>query len=76
MNFCLFLKLFKSRKVIPTSANYVSFTSDLETEGHVLVYVTFVIPACIRPTATIFFQMEEFILTIAYCVIFTCDLEN
>ena len=30
---------------------YVTFTSDLETEGHVMVYVTFVNSACIRPNA-------------------------
>ena len=59
----------------------MTFTRDLETEGHVMVYVTFVISACIRPTAMIFFgsssfQVKEVILTIANCVIFTCDLEN
>ena len=30
-----------------------AFTRDLETEGHVMVYVTFVISACIYPTALI-----------------------
>ena len=31
-----------------------AFTRDLETEGHVMVYVTFVISACIWPIAMIF----------------------
>ena len=33
----------------------VTSTRDLETEGHVMVYVTFVISACICPTALNFF---------------------
>ena len=47
-----------------------------------MVYVTFVISACIQPTEMIFFfdssgfQIKEFILNIANCVISTCDLEN
>ena len=56
-------------------------TSDLETEGHVVVYVTFVISACICPTAMIFlfrkfFWARDFILTIATCVTLTIDLET
>ena len=41
--------------MFPTIADYVTFTRDLETEGHVMVYVTFVIFACICPTALTFF---------------------
>ena len=46
-----------------------------------MVYVTFVISACIRPTAMIFLvhlvlEVKEFILTIVNCVILTRDLEN
>ena len=45
-------------KYILTIADRVTFmhafTRDLETEGHVMVYVIFVISACICPTAMIF----------------------
>ena len=54
MIFLLFRKVFRSRKFIPTIANCVTFTRDLESEGHVIDYVTLVISACIRPTAMIF----------------------
>ena len=44
-------------KYILTIADRVTFTHaftrDLETEGHVMFYVTFVISACICPTAMI-----------------------
>ena len=44
-------------KYIPTIADRVTFTHaftrDLETEDHVMVYMTFVISACICPTAMI-----------------------
>ena len=87
MNFSSFSSyLGQELKVIPTIANcvtFMTFMSDLETEGHVMVCVTFVISACIRPTAMIFkffdssgFQFKKFILTLANCVIFTCDLEE
>ena len=46
-------------KYIFTIADWVTFTHaftrDVETEGHVMVYVTFVISACIWPIAMIFF---------------------
>ena len=32
----------------------MTLTRDLESEGHVMDYVTLVISACIRPTAMIF----------------------
>ena len=38
----------------------MTFTRDLETEGHVMVYVTFVIFACIRPTTLNFFLFRKF----------------
>ena len=46
-----------------------------------MVYVTYVISACICPTAMIFFvlsgfQVKEFILTIATSMTITCDLET
>ena len=56
-----------------------AFTRDLETEGHVMVDVTFVIYACICPTVMIFFsgfQVKEFVLTIATCVTIRCDIET
>ena len=37
----------------------VTSTRDLETEGHVMVYVIFVISACICPTALIFFLFRK-----------------
>ena len=40
---------------IPTIAVCVTITRDLETEGHVTVYVTFVISACICPSEMIVF---------------------
>ena len=40
MNFFCFLG-FLGQKVIPTIANFVTFTRDLETEDHVMVYMTF-----------------------------------
>ena len=49
---------YRVNRYIPTIAVCVTFTRafrrDLETEGHVMVYVTFVISACICPTAMIF----------------------
>ena len=40
-------------------ATCMTFTRDLETEGHVMVYVTFFISACINPTAMIFMLFRE-----------------
>ena len=37
----------------------VTSTRDLETEGHVMVYVTFVISACIFPTAMNFLLFRK-----------------
>ena len=61
----LFRTIFRSRfeKYIITIADWVTFTHaftrDLETEGHVMVYVTFVISACICPTAMIFLLFRK-----------------
>ena len=44
---------------IPTIAVRVTITRDLETEGHVTVYVTFVISACICPTEMIVFLFSH-----------------
>ena len=41
---------------------YVTFPSDLETEGHVMVYVTFVNSACIRPNAMNFFISWNYLI--------------
>ena len=46
---------FQVSEFIPTIAVCVTLTRDLETEGHVTVYVTFVISACISPTEMIVF---------------------
>ena len=73
---------FQVTEFIPTIANCVTLMRDLESEGHVMDYVTLVISACIRPTAMIFslfrkvFQVTEFIPTIANCVTLTRDLES
>ena len=40
MNFFV-SKVFWVRKSIPTSHKCVTFTDDLETQGHVMLYVTF-----------------------------------
>ena len=82
MIFLLFREVFRSSKFIPTIAVCVTFTRDLETKGHVMVYVTYVISACSCPTAMIFvlfrkvFESRECILTTANCVIFTFYREN
>ena len=48
-----------AKEFIPTIANCVTLTCDLESEGHVMDYVTLVISACIRPTAMIFSLFRE-----------------
>ena len=53
--FLLFRKDFRSGNFIPTIAVCVASMLDLETEWHVLVYVTYVIYACICATARICF---------------------
>ena len=58
MNFFCYLG-FLGQKVIPTIPNCVTFMLGLETEGHVMVYVTFFISACIYPTAMIFMLFRE-----------------
>ena len=45
--------------IIPNIAVWVTFTRDLETEGHVMVYVTYAISACICPTAIKFFLFHK-----------------
>ena len=59
----LFRTVFRSRNTFLTIADWVTFTHaftrDLETEGHVMVYVTFVISACICPTAMIFLLFRK-----------------
>ena len=81
MIFSLFRKVLQATELIPTIANCVTLTRDLESGGHVMDYVTLVISACIRPTAMIFslfrkvFWLTEFIPTIANCVTLTRDLE-
>ena len=50
-------------KYILTIADWVTFprafTRDLETEGHVMVYVTFVISACICPPGMMFLLFRK-----------------
>ena len=56
----------------------MTLTHELETQGHVMVYVTFVISACMCSAAMNFvlvlsgFQFKEFIVPIATCVTITC----
>ena len=50
---------FLGQKVILTIAICVTFTRDLETEGHVLAYVTFFISACMYSTVMIFMLLRE-----------------
>ena len=45
-----------------------TFTCDLEIEGHVMVYVTFVISACICAAAMIFFCFVRFFGHSNYCL--------
>ena len=73
----------KVKRYILTIAVCVTVTRDLETESHVLVYVTNVIFACINFVLPQWlflvlsgFHVKEFILTIAPCVTITCDLET
>ena len=47
---------------IPTIAVRVTITRDLETEGHVTVYMTFVFSACICPTEMIVFCFVRFLV--------------
>ena len=58
----LFRTVYRSRKIL-TIVDWVTFTHaftrDLETEGHVMVYVTLVISACICPTAMIFLLFHK-----------------
>ena len=59
----------------------LTFTNDLETEGHVMIYMTFVISAYIRLAAIIFLFVRfpdqgNHSITIANCMIFTSDREN
>ena len=51
LNVFLFRKIFRSRNSFQLLPIAWPFMRDLETEGHVMVYVTFVIFACICPTA-------------------------
>ena len=57
-----FRTIFRSRNIF-TIAHWVTFTHafthDLETGGHVMVYVTFVISACICPIAMIFLLFRK-----------------
>ena len=50
-------------KYILAIADWVTFTHvftrDLETEGHIMVYVTYVISACICPTTMIFSRFSK-----------------
>ena len=50
--FCLLS--FLGKKVIQTIDNCVTFTRVLETEGHVMIYVTFIISACMCHIMMIF----------------------
>ena len=58
----------------------MNFTRDLETEGHAMVYVTFVISACICPIAMNFLFRKVFrsenSFQLSPFVIFTSDLET
>ena len=47
LNFFLFRKVSRSRNSFQLLPICVTFTRDFETEGHVMVYVTFVISASI-----------------------------
>ena len=65
---------------IHSIATRVTLAYDLETQGHVMVYVKFVIfrhlYVSYRNEFFVFsgLQVKEFILTIAICVTITCDL--
>ena len=60
MIFMLFRNVFRSLNSFQLSPIFMTFRRDLETEGHVMVYVTFVISVCIRPTAMIFVWFVRF----------------
>ena len=73
-DFFFVLQRFWVREFILIIATRVTFTYDLETEGHVIVYVTFVISGHLYVSyrndffVLSGFQIKEFILTIATCV--------
>ena len=74
--------VFWVREFIPTSHKCVTFTDDLETQGHVMLYVTFTNFGCACPRTMNFFfvanvfLVREFIPTNHKCVTFTDDLET
>ena len=73
---------FGSGEFILTSHKCVIFTDDLETQGHVMLYVTFTNFGCACPWTMDFFfvsnvfWVREFIPASRTCVTFTNDLET
>ena len=71
----LFRKVFGSDEFILTIVNCVTLTYDFETQGHLMVYVTFVISGQLYVSyhndffVLSGFHIKKFILTIATC----CD---
>ena len=66
---------------IPTRHKCVIFTHDLETQGHVMLYVTFTNFGCVCPRTMEFFVsnvswVRESIPTSHKCATFTDDLET
>ena len=73
--------VFWVRESIPTSHKCVTFTDNLETQGHVMLYVTFTKFGCACPKTMDFFVsnvfwVRKFISTSHTCVTFTVYLEN
>ena len=60
MEFFLFLMYLWVRESIPTSHKCVTFTDDLETQGHVMLYVTFTNFGCVCPRTMEFFLFLMF----------------
>ena len=72
---------FLVKESIPTSHKCVTFTDDLETQGHLMLYVTFTNYSCVCPRTMNFFVsnvfwVKESIPTSHKCVTFTDDLET
>ena len=59
-NFFCFLCAFRFRESIPTSHKCVTSTDDLETQGHVMLYVTFTNFGCACPKSKEFFLFLMF----------------
>ena len=70
------------REFIPTSHKCVTFTVDLETQGHMISYMTFTNFGCVCPKTMEFFfvfhvlWLREFIPASHKCVTSTVELEN